>query len=181
MNFSITYNQKDSAEMTATFRTADIYRKTFLSDMIKDMARFTSDDTNVSWNDEDINKLFGIIWAHIKCRNKETPEFEDWKKTLKNIKAIEAVKKISELWMTLSVPTIEQDEINSAPSRDDVEPSYLLYKYLARKLNISNDEFLEMTPGELMDIVWFELKMERESKDPTYKAAQNDYDEFFNY
>lgn len=176
MNFEIAINKKMSWKMKATFNACLLYRRTFLSDLITDMEKLTADE--VKWTTENTEKLFGIIWCFVRNRTPETPEYLVWKKNLPGIQAIKVVQAIASLWAMCSVPVVD------TPAADDhqhegTDPSLSLYIYLARKMRISMTDFAEMIPGELLDIVNFEAKMQDAAADPTYKATQADYDSFF--
>ena len=172
MKATIALNRKMKAEVKIDFRAALIYRQTFLSDLIEDMTALTKD--GVYWTTENIEKLFGIIWAHVKNANDSTPDYLVWKKRLPGIQAILVVRALYGLWAVVSEPVVKTAD--EGRSRDDLEPSYSLYRYIARKLKIDFGEFLQMTPGELLDIANFETKMQAE---PVYTATQADYDNFF--
>ena len=172
MKATIALNRKMKAEVIIDFRAALIYRQTFLSDMITDMTALTKD--GVYWTTENIEKLFGVIWAHVKNADETTPDYHIWKKRLPGIQAILVVRALYGLWAIVSEPVVKT--VDEGRSRDDLEPSYSLYRYIARKLKIDFDEFLSMTPGELLDVANFESKM---AKEPVYTATQADYDSFF--
>ena len=178
MNFELQTGKKQVLRMRANFAAVLLYRRIFLADMIKDMTELTQD--GIEWDDVRIDKLFGIIWCFIKNREPETPDYLEWKKAQPELNAIEIVKSIQTVWVMASTPLIENTDAET-PQRDDLQPSLALYLYLARKMGISVSDFSEMIPGEVLDIANYEAVMQEVVKDPTYKAAQNDYDEFFSY
>lgn len=176
MNFEIAINKKELWKMRATFNACLLYRRTFLSDLIQDMEKLTADD--VKWTTENVEKLFGIIWCFVKNREPNTPEYLIWKKGLPGIQAIKVVQAIASLWAMCSVPVINTPAADDH-QREGMDPCLSLYIYLARKMHISMTDFAGMIPGELLDIVNFETRMQDAAADPTYKATQADFDGFF--
>ena len=178
MDFRISSDGKDCYDIRVNFKAARLYRQNFMSDLIRDLKIFTEYEGQI--NEEDTEKMLGIVWSHLKAKNSSVPDYTSWKNKVKKIDLSILIPVINNLWSILSVPTIKTNKDENERQQMGAENSWNLYRYLARKMKIPMVELDEMTPGELMDIVYYEMKMNEMEENPVYIAKQEDFEDFFN-
>lgn len=180
MDFEVV-TRKITFMMRATLRAGSLYRRIFCADLVKDL---TTDFDNTD-NFSDIEKVFQLIYIFCYNKNFSMPDYHTWKDSLPAFPAGEVIRAIQGVWAAVSTPTIEppepeEDEEAEGRQRKTEEASFLFYQYLARKLKISFTDMGSMLPGELIDILYYDMRMQYNAENPEYLANQSDYEDFFN-
>ena len=172
MDFQVE-TKKARYKMRATMQTARLYRSIFLSDLIKDL---TLDSEEL-----DAEKITKIMYVHVLCRDESIQEYEAWTATLPAIPLSDVITAIQTVWTAITMPTVDipADTGESEGRVRDTDLGYSNILYIGKKLKLSLFEMDVLTPGEILDMLYTEVKMQEEQKNPVYLATQDDYENFF--